>query len=299
MRRRTKILLGITGATIVAAAAVHVAAMLDMNRERRARLYLGDRLYTESRGTGAPIVFLPGMQGSTRFWDGSFDSLAGTHRLIFVDELGFGRSPWPEDSPYDLADQIGALRRTLVALDATHEVTLVAHSFGTVIAAHYAAAYPGEVRRVVLLGTPVWGSESEAREKIKSMSTLGWTFLANRPLAIATCTAMCAFRPALRRILPALDRSRPPEVVRDSVLHDLGSVDGAVGIMLHHPIAKPVQAIGSRVIFVHGRQDRVTPLETVEKLARASGAGLIVVDSDHHDYLTRALSEISSAITSD
>lgn len=299
MRRRTKILLGVAGATIVAAAAVHVAAILDMNRERRARLYLGDRLYTESRGTGTPIVFLAGMQGSTRFWDGSFESLAGTHRLIFADELGFGRSPWPEESPYGLADQIAALRRTLVALDATHDVTLVAHSFGTVIAAHYAAAWPGEVRRIVLLGTPVWGSESEARKRIKSMSKLGWTFLANRPLAIATCTAMCAFRPALRRILPALARNRPPEVVRDSVLHDLGSVDGAVGIMLHHPIAKPVQTLGPHVIFVHGRQDAVTPLETVEKLARASGATLIVVDSDHHDYLTRAPREISSAITAD
>ncbi|MCM2315409.1 MAG: alpha/beta hydrolase [Thermoanaerobaculia bacterium] len=299
MRRRTKVLLGLAGATIVAVAAVHVAAMLDMKRERRARLYLGDRLYTESRGSGPPIVFLPGMQCSTRFWDGSFDSLAGTHRLIFVDELGFGRSPWPEDSPYDLEDQLAALRRTLVALDATHDVTLVAHSFGTVIAANYAATWPGEVRRVVLLGTPVWGSESEARERIKSMSTLGWTFLANRPLAVATCTAMCAFRPALRRVLPALDRSRPPDVVRDSVLHDLGSVDGAVGIMMHNPIATPVQAIGPRVVFVHGRQDVVTPLETVEKLARASGARLIVVDSDHHHYLTRALSEVSSAITAD
>lgn len=299
MTRRSRIVLGVAGGLLAAAAAVYYAAMRDMNRERLARLYLGDRLYTETRGAGSPVVFLSGMQGSTRFWDGAFESLSPTHRLIFVDALGFGRSPWPEDTPYDLEAQLSALRRTLVALDATHEVTFVAHSFGTLIAAHYAARYPGEVRRVVLLGTPVWESESEARANIRQMSSLGWVFLANRPLAVATCTAMCAFRPFLRRVLPALDRTRPREVVRDAVLHDLGSVDGAVRIMTSHPIAKPVRALGARVVFVHSARDAVSPLAVVEKLAHESGARLVVVESDHYHYLSRAHDEIENAVTTD
>ncbi len=287
-------------AAVLLVAAVYFAAIRDVTNQRRARLYLGDCLYAESRGSGPPVVFLSGLQGSTRFWDGEFGALARTHRLIFVDELGFGRSPWPEDSHYDLEDQLAALRRTLVARDATQDVTLVAHSFGTVIAAHYAARYPTEIRRVVLLGTPVWGSESEARARIKEMNSLGWVFLNNRPLAVATCTAMCAFRPILRRLLPALDHGRRPvEVVRDSVLHDLGAVDGSVEILLHHPIAAPLRSIGTRVVFVHGREDAVTPLIDVEALARSSGARLVIVESDHHHYLSRARKEIADAIASD
>src|SRR5437588_589817 len=142
MTRRARTILGTLTALAVGALAVHAAAILDMNRERRARRYLGDRLYSEVRGSGDPIVFLPGMEGSTRFWNRDLDSLSASHRLIFVDELGFGQSPWPEDSQYTLDDQLGALHRTLLALDATHDVTIVAHSFGTVLAAWYAARYP-------------------------------------------------------------------------------------------------------------------------------------------------------------
>ena len=289
----------LTGSLIVVVAGVYVAAIRDMARERRARRYLGDHLYTEVRGAGEPVIFLSGLQGSTRYWNHTFDGLATSRRLILVDELGFGRSPWPEQSHYTLDDQVAALRRTLVALDATRNVTVVAHSFGTVIAAYYAARYPGEVRRVVLLGTPVWGSEVEARQQIRNMSTLGWTFLENRPLAIATCTVMCAFRPLLQRTLPALDRGRPPEVVRDSVLHALGAVDGSVDILLRHPIAIPVHLIGHRVIFIHGREDLVTSLAVVTKLAAASGARLVTVGSDHQHYLVSAGDQITSAITSE
>lgn len=298
MTRRSRILLTIAGSLIVVVAGVYVAATRDMARERRARRYLGDHLYSEVRGAGEPVIFLSGLQGSTRYWEHTFDGLTTSRRLIFVDELGFGRSPWPEHSRYTLDDQIAALRRTLVALGATHNVTLVAHSFGTVIAAYYAARYPYEVQRVILLGTPVWGSDAEARQQIRNMSTLGWTFLENRPLAIAACTVMCAFRPLLRRVLPALDRGESPEVARDSVLHALGAVDGSVDVLLHHPIAIPVSRIGTRVIFIHGRDDQVTPLAVVAKLARLSGARLVPVDTDHHHYLTSARDQITSAITS-
>jgi len=54
----------ITGTVV----AVYVAAEMDMARERAARRYLGDQLYTEIHGTGGPVVFLAGLQGSTRYW---------------------------------------------------------------------------------------------------------------------------------------------------------------------------------------------------------------------------------------
>src|SRR6266849_9180689 len=133
---------------------IPIAAYREMGKERKARRYLGDRLYTEMRGSGAPVVFIAGLQGSTRYWANTFDDLQATHRLVFVDSLGFARSPWPQDSRYTLDDQVAALRRTLVAVGVTRQVTIVAHSFGTVIAAAYASRYPNDVIRVVLLGTP-------------------------------------------------------------------------------------------------------------------------------------------------
>jgi pimeloyl-ACP methyl ester carboxylesterase len=91
------------------------------------------------------VVFLAGLTGSTSYWGHAFDALALDHRLVFVDALGFGRSPWP-DARYTLDDQLGALRRTLLGLGIDREVTIVAHSFGTVLAAYYAAGHPAAAR---------------------------------------------------------------------------------------------------------------------------------------------------------
>ncbi len=281
-QRRAAIAFGLFGVLL---AAIPIAARLDMARERRARRYLGDRLYTEIRGSSDPIVFLAGLQGSTRYWGTGFDDLAISHRLIFVDALGFGRSPWPE-SRTTLDDHIAWLHRTLAAAGATRNVTIIAHSFGTVLAAYYAQRYPAEVRRVVLLGTPSFANESEGRQRIHEMSLLAAAFTFNRRLAVAGCTTMCAFRPLLRRTLPLLRRDLPPEVVSDSVLHDLPAVDGAVfEVLLKHPIATPLRELGPATVLIHGRRDPVTPLVTLEQLARETGAQLVIVPGDHHHYL--------------
>jgi pimeloyl-ACP methyl ester carboxylesterase len=281
-QRRAAIAAGLFGVLFVA---IPIAANLDMARERRARRYLGDRLYTEIRGSGDPIVFLAGLQGSTRYWGTAFDDLAASHRLIFVDALGFGRSPWPK-SPPTLDDHLAWLHRTLDDAGATRNVTIVAHSFGAVLAAHYAQRYPAEVRRVVLLGTPSFANESEGRQRIRQMSFLAAAFTFNRTLAVAGCTTMCAFRPLLRRTLPLLRRDMPSEVVSDSVLHDLPAVDGAVfEVLLKHPIATPLGDIGPRTVLIHGRRDPVTTLATIEQLSRETGAQLVIVPGDHHHYL--------------
>jgi pimeloyl-ACP methyl ester carboxylesterase len=87
--------------------------------------------------------------------------------------LGFGRSPWPKHIRYTLGDQLGAFPRTLVALGATQNVTFVGHSFGTVLGACYAARDPGEVRSLVLLGTPLFDSPEQGAARIRRNRTNG------------------------------------------------------------------------------------------------------------------------------
>lgn len=279
-------------------AGVYIAAEIDMARERAARRYLGDQLYTEIRGSGDPVVFLAGLQGSTKYWGNAFDGLAGEHRLIFVDALGFGRSPWPRNIAYTLDDQVAALRRTLQAKGATKNVTFVAHSFGTIIAAAYAARFPDEVSRVVLLGTPIFADEQQARERIRNMTTLGALFTFNKTLANVSCMTMCAFRPLLRRVLPVMRRDLDPAVVADSVLHDLPAVDGAVNrILLKERVQDSLRRIGPKSVLILGRADAVTPIEDARRLAAETGATLIEVDGNHHQYFAgRGIDTIHRAI---
>ncbi|MBW3564534.1 MAG: alpha/beta fold hydrolase [Acidobacteria bacterium] len=279
------------------AAGVYIAAEMDLARERAARDYLGDLLYTEVRGSGSPVVFIAGLQGSTRYWGQSFDSLAGEHRLIFVDALGFGRSPWPAGIDYSLDDHIEALRRTLIANDATRQLTLVAHSFGTILAANYAARFLGEVSRVVLMGTPVFADGEQARRGIRRLTKLGALLMFNDTLARISCTAMCAFRPLLRRLLPSLRPHLDAGVVSDSVLHHLPAVDGAVNrILLRVPVQEALQEIGGRAVLIHGRADAVTPVEDARRVAEQTGAQLIEVPGDHQSYFREGIEPVHAAM---
>ena len=281
----------------VAVALVEGVAAVRVRRLRIERARFGDRLHTEIRGQGDPVVFLAGLPATTHFWQGAFDPLAKTHRLIFVDALGFGRSPLP-DVEYTLEDHLGALRRTLAAQEASGRVTFVAHSFGTLLAAHYAARYPDEVERLFLLGTPVFSDEQEAREHIREMSPMSGVFTLNPVLAREACKLHEAtLSPALARIVPRFMPDTPPEIAREGLLHTWQSFDGTLrNVVLSKPIAVPLQQLGPKVVFVHGREDHITTLARVRELASAIGARVVETGDDHLSYPFRSAGRILAVL---
>lgn len=83
---------------------------------------------------------------------GDFTSLAAKHVVIFYDQRGAGRSTLPRDttvltSAAQNAD-LDAVRRHF-KID---RATLIAHSYGPLLAATYAIAHPDHMRAMVLLG---------------------------------------------------------------------------------------------------------------------------------------------------
>ncbi len=275
--------------TVVAAAlplSLMACASVQVSRTRAARAYLGDNLFVQRSGSGPPVVLLAGLMGSTRYWKSArFETVAGQHSILAIDELGFGRSPWP-DVDYTLEDHLSALRRTLVREGATSHVTFVAHSFGTILAANYAARYPDEVDHLYLLGTPVFRNPVEARKRMAGMSFVARLFSRSRALAWAACMLQDALNPLARRLAPSLAGDVPPVVAEDSVLHFWGSLDGTMrNVILSRPIEQPLALVGPRVTFVHGERDQVTPLSRISELGQRLGASVIVVPGGHGDYV--------------
>ncbi|GAC1430434.1 MAG: hypothetical protein NVSMB68_02710 [Thermoanaerobaculia bacterium] len=279
-------------------ALIEILAWTNVHHERQRRAYLDGHLFSVTEGRGDPIVFIPGLQASTRYWGSAFQELATDHRLIYVDALGFGQSPWPIHEP-TLDDHLASIRQTLLALDAKSHITIVAHSFGTILAAYYAARFPAEVDRVVLLGTPVFHDARDARSRIREMSSFGALFSLNPFFAREGCLLMGAVRPLLYRVLPYLDRNLPAAVVQDSVLHDWPAINGAIqNILLRQPIEPALRQLGARVTLVHGASDSVTPMETMRSVAAKTGARLLVIDGTHQDYVTRGRATVLTAIRS-
>jgi proline iminopeptidase len=88
---------------------------------------------------------------------GDFAPLAEHHVVIFYDQRGAGGSTLPADTALLTAarqvDDLDAVRRYF----GLSRVTLVAHSYGPLLAASYALAHPEVVRRMVFFGpVPPW-----------------------------------------------------------------------------------------------------------------------------------------------
>ena len=83
---------------------------------------------------------------------GDFAPLAERHVVIFYDQRGTGRSTLPSDtSRLNATQQIADLDQVR-AYFGLARATLVAHSYGPLLAATYAIAHPDRVRRMVFFG---------------------------------------------------------------------------------------------------------------------------------------------------
>ncbi|MFL5606617.1 MAG: alpha/beta fold hydrolase [Gemmatimonadaceae bacterium] len=112
------------------------------------------RLYYRIAGArGDTIIAIHGGPGvDLESIAGDFAPLSQRHVVIFYDQRGTGRSTLPRDtSTLNAAQQVrdlDAVRRFF----GLSRVTLVAHSYGPLLAASYAIAHPDVVRRMVFFG---------------------------------------------------------------------------------------------------------------------------------------------------
>jgi pimeloyl-ACP methyl ester carboxylesterase len=109
----------------------------------------GVRLHCLVAGQGSPVVLLHGYAETSHMWLPLIRELARTHTVLAPDLRGFGESAAPADgySKAGLARDVHAL----VAALGHGRVSVVGHDIGLMVAYAYAAQYPAEVDRVVLM----------------------------------------------------------------------------------------------------------------------------------------------------
>ncbi len=112
----------------------------------------GVRLHYVERGSGPPVVLLHGNGVTAQDWEvsGVLDALAANHRVIAFDRPGYGYSERPRGTVWTPAAQAELIRAALAQLGLVRP-TVVAHSWGTLVALALALAHPADVARLVLL----------------------------------------------------------------------------------------------------------------------------------------------------
>jgi proline iminopeptidase len=216
---------------------------------------------------------------------GDFVPLAEHHVVIFYDQRGTGRSTLPADTAHLGADQ------QIADLDAVRQhfglgrVTLVAHSYGPLLAATYALAHPDAVRRMVFFG-PVpprrgdfWTRFGKTMASRLDSAQQGRLAAANRRLTDSTADVRQACRDlwaiALRPRLAEPDRTL-------SLIHsDLCASDPAgirYGLTTTNRVVMAsygdwdlrsrLRGLAVPVLVVHGEEDAI-PMDLVEEWTTA------------------------------
>lgn len=113
----------------------------------------GARLYCYAagrRGDGVPVVLLHGFPTSSHLWSGVVPLLPDGHRVLVVDQLGFGRSDRPSGLPVDLR---GHAERVIGLLDLLRieQACIVGHEMGGGVAQQVAVRWPTRVSHLGLV----------------------------------------------------------------------------------------------------------------------------------------------------
>ena len=109
----------------------------------------GVKLHYLIAGKGLPVLLLHGFAETSHMWLPLIAQLAATHTVIAPDLRGYGDSEKPATGygKKALAQDIHALMDSL----GDRRIELVGHDIGLMVAYAYAAQYPDEVERIVLM----------------------------------------------------------------------------------------------------------------------------------------------------
>ncbi len=106
-------------------------------------------LHYRIAGQGDPVVLLHGYTQDSHMWLPLMVELAKRHTVIAPDLLGFGKSSAPTNgfTKAEMAQDVHALLQSL----GHRRVRIAGHDIGLMVAYAYAAQYPTEVDRIVLM----------------------------------------------------------------------------------------------------------------------------------------------------
>ena len=125
----------------------------------------GVRLRFRDLGRGEPVLLLHGYSGRLEDWAGVADSLARDHRVVILDQRGFGESSkFSEPARYGsaMADDVVRLLDAL-GIERAH---LVGHSLGALVAANVAVRHPGRVSTAALIAGAFYPDSAAAAREV-------------------------------------------------------------------------------------------------------------------------------------
>lgn len=162
MRRRRRSAIGVIAAVLVVLLGATAGAASGTGQDQSipgfqqgTAPYSGGSLHYYRGGSGPVLVLLHGWPEDSYTWSKVMPDLAAAHTVVALDLPGLGRSSIPSGG-YDAATTARRIHEAVHALG-YHQVAVMGHDLGALIAYDYARDYPSEVTRLAALETPLNG----------------------------------------------------------------------------------------------------------------------------------------------
>ena len=262
--------------------------------------------HVDSETPGPVVVLLHGNRTTLDDWFacGLFQELSKANRVVAFDRPGFGYSTRPRTRLWTPAAQADLLALALRSLGAD-DVTVVAHSFGTMVSVELALRHPDVVHALVLMGGYYYPS---ARIDALVAAVPAVPIVGDVDRYTVAPIFGAALRPAVERKLfaPAavasswskfpFEMTLRPSQLRAEAAEAALSVPSAARMVSHYAgLTVPVQIIsgeGDRIVDHAGQSARLVAQLPFAKLTTLHGVGHMV----HHTATDRVLHAIRQAM---
>lgn len=244
------------------------------------RLKRPHRLHVYSdNGSGPAVVLLHGIASSSAIWKPLLKQTEAVinKRIVAIDLLGFGQSPKPDYSQYDIQAHAASVAATLRRLHIRSAV-IVGHSMGCLVATHMAVAYPGMVKKLVLYEPPLFADDPAYRSHARRREMYHTFFQAilNRPqLVFAYNRVLKGYLSRLmglsltRQTWLPFDRSLRNTIMKQSAYREL------------HAISVPTD-------IIHGRFDLLVTRKQIQLMFKNNDHIRVHTVNETHDVTTSA-----------
>lgn len=209
-----------------------------------------------------PVMCLHGSGPGVSAWANwrlNLADIGQTRRVLAPDILGFGFTQRPPNNHYTMPIWLSHLNDVFEA-SGLERVDLIGNSFGGALALAFSIAYPERVRRLVLMGSAgidfelttglddVWGYQPSEENMFNLMNTFAFNKdLVNQELAALRYKASMVpgVQEAYEKMFPAPRQE---------------------GILKISSPEADIKQIKAKTLIVHGRDDKVIPLENSYRL---------------------------------
>src|SRR5215204_4638442 len=232
----------------------------------------GQKIHYFEAGSGPNVILLHGLGGSTQAWQFNIGPLAEKFHVFVPDQIGFGKSDKPLIN-YRIRTYVDFLDQFCKQLK-IERATLVGNSMGGWIAAHFAAAFPDRVDKLVLVDaagyTPPKDFDTRVFFGLNPTTREGMKVLVAKVFYNKAFLTDAAIDQAIATRLAAGD-GYTINSITESIIRGEDFLDDIV------------KTIKRPTLIVWGRQDGLVSLADGERFNKdIAGSKLVVVDQCGH-----------------